>query len=149
MKHLNSLEPSLVLFAASLFTATSAMAQSMVISFDDATNPFSGGVISTSFASTGSSSLFIDTGVQSNLDLTASYLGQHVQITMDVLDLGKWVDTGTRTQGPRLGVAGGGFTGAETVAFSIYNGNGFAPSNGGYVLNQDAYVVDGGNWWGG
>jgi hypothetical protein len=137
-----------LLAAATLLTASTAFGQTVNYSFDDLTNPFSGGTISTDYASSGSSSLYFDLNVQGSFDLPADYLGKTVQISMDVLDLGKYIDTGTRAEGARVGVAGGGYTGAETVAFAIYNGNGFAPSNAGYVRNQNDYAVNSGTWWG-
>jgi hypothetical protein len=124
------LRQTIALLGAASLLVSSASAQSMLINFDDATNPFSGGVISTAYALSGSNSLLFGNRVVGNFDLPAEYLNQNLQITMNVLDLGKWATT--NLGGPHWGIAGGTLSATESAGVGTIQRS-FAPSSAGYV----------------
>lgn len=97
-------------------------------------NPFSGGTVSTTYAASGTQSLYLGPGEEAflPLDIPGGYVGDGIQVTMAVFDLGKWIDqavTGypTSCYGPRWGVSGGG----SDAAISIFETQ-FLASGAGY-----------------
>ena len=130
--------------------AASLSAQTpMVINFDDGSNPFSTGTVSTDYAVSGSSSLFLGSGQTATFTLPSAFQSENVEVTMQVLDLGRWVDRTvsgypTNGYGPRWGV-GIDFTGPKFVAGTIIEKT-YYPSTSGYgvhrVTSGDAFNVN-------
>jgi dockerin type I repeat protein len=97
-------------------------------------NPFSGGIVSTDYAASGTQSLYLEPGDEAflPLEIPGDYVGDGIQVTMTVFDLGKWIDrtvTGypTSCYGPRWGVSGGESDAAITILETQY-----LTSGGGY-----------------
>ncbi len=122
-----------LLVPALIATATAASAQ-VTIDFEGATNPFSSGTLSTDVSSSGSQSLYLGNGgtarfvIADHAASEVAKLGSNgydkLVITMDIYDMGKWIDRSvadrpTAVYGPRWGVSAGGHTGAESVGASI------------------------------
>lgn len=109
------------------------------IDFDDGSNPFSAGTVVTDFAHSGSQSLYLGNRQTATYSIPAAFDGQPVVVTMQVLDLGLWVDNEvegypTNAYGPRWAVGNAG-TAANYVAATIIQKT-FLPSTAGYALHE-------------
>lgn len=107
----------------------------MTIDFDDATNPFSAGTLSTAQSVSGSSSLFIAAEELPIFNLPPELQNKDLTITMQVFDQGKWVTT-DNSYGPRWGV-GTSYAATDYVAVAIIDKS-FLPSDAGYGYHQTA-----------
>jgi hypothetical protein len=118
---------------------TTTLPIGMSIDFDDMDNPFSGGTISTDYAFTGDSSLYLGNREMATLTLPDEFQNADVIITMEVLDLGLWIDNSvdghpSNAYGPRWAV-GNATTALNYVAATIIHKT-FLGSGGGYGLHQ-------------
>lgn len=119
-----------------LFSTLSGQDQpTLVIDFDDGVNPFSSGTISTDYSVSGSSSLYLGNRQTGTFTLPVEYRNKSIMVSMQVLDLGLWIDrtvTGApgNGYGPRWGV-GSALTAPNYVGGTIIHRS-FFSSNAGY-----------------
>lgn len=118
----------------------------IIINFDDASNPFSAGTISSAQSVSGSSSLFVAQGQTPTFTLPVEYQNKDITISMKVFDQGQWATSGNQ-YGPRWGV-GNGTGGSSYVAASILHKS-FLNSTAGYGMHAttsgDSFT---GSWFG-
>jgi hypothetical protein len=126
--------------------ATTASAQ-IVINFDDSTNPFSTGTISTNQSVSGSSSLFLAQGQTATFAIPSEFSGKEFNVTLKYFDLGNSTSSTGRVYGPRWGV-GSSFALSDFVAGAISNAS-FLNSNLGYAYSAGSgnQTFDG-SWFG-
>jgi hypothetical protein len=112
----------------------------MIVNFDDGTNPFNGGTVSTAQAWSGDKSLYLGMGVTALLDVPAEYLGQTFTVSMMIYDMGKWIDRTvqgypTTCYGPRWGVSHGPDAG-QGVGLAIIEKS-YLASTSGYSYSKE------------
>lgn len=119
--------------------ATTPWPVGLLIGFEDGENPFGAGTLSEDYAFGGTSALYLGNRETATLELPGEFQDTEVIVTLQVLDLGLWVDSEvegrpSNAYGPRWGV-GNAPTAPNYVAASIIH-KGFLPSSAGYGLHQ-------------
>ncbi len=140
---------------ALLCHAISASGQ-LLIDFDDGTNPFSNGTISTDYAHSGANSLFVGVGTLARYTIPAEYLGKDIIIKMMVHDRGLFIDRDVpgrpdSSYGSRWGVGNNPTEGNTYIAATLTErtfGSGAFFSSRGYGTNATVgQGINAGTWF--